>query len=114
MIYCVSELLTYNRSNADNTANDVNDIVFFKYWHKHSEQCTKHADGRNWDNVSPKEDCPICLMKMNDVDNDDENILTCCGHYFHKHCIKCVIEHEGYAYKCPYCRHKGFMMYVVS
>jgi hypothetical protein len=45
-------------------------------------------------------DCLICY----DTINPDELITTCCGHNFHKLCIKNSILVKDDYLECPYCR----------
>lgn len=48
-----------------------------------------------------KEPCPICLVDLVDVDEDDEAVETQCGHCFHRNCLtRWLVQDEA----CPVCR----------
>ena len=77
-----------------------------KHRKKHKKTCEKRVaelhEEALFKEVEPKE-CPICLLPQSG-ENRTESFQTCCGKVICCGCINAMIESEGGADICPFCR----------
>ena len=74
---------------------------------QHKKECRKRAaelhDEKLFEQPPPREECPICLLPL-PFKNYSSTFMTCCGKSICSGCIYAMINSEGGAGLCAFCR----------
>ena len=98
-----------------NTCNKCKSVMYCnaackkKHRHKHKKQCEEHTrrvaklhDEELFKQPPPKEDCPICFLRM-PTHHKGSTYMNCCGKMICSGCVHAVRLRDGDGL-CPFCR----------